>query len=56
MEALNEQLVQIDRDHAKIVLAGQKLRATNLRHNLWHNLFVTETRDTNAVKKEIIDL
>ena len=54
MEAFNEQLVvHYDGDDENIVLSCQELRTAKPRRNQHHNLFVSETRDVNAVKKRI---
>ena len=56
METFNEQLVvQSDGDDENIILRGQELRTAKHRRNQHHNLFVSETRDVNAVKNEIVD-
>ena len=53
---INEQLVvQSDEDDENMVLSGQELRTAKPRRNQHHNLFVSETRDVNAVKNEIVD-
>ena len=56
METFNEQLVvQSDGDDENMVLSGQELRTAKPRRNQHHNLFVSKTRDFNAVKNEIVD-
>ena len=56
MEIFNKQLVvQSDEDDENTVLCGQELRTAKPRRNQHHNLFVSETRDVNAVKNEIVD-
>ena len=47
--------MQSDGDDENMVLSGQELRTAKPRRNQHQNLFVSETRDVNAVKNEIVD-
>ena len=56
METFNEQLVvQSDGDDENMILSGQELRTAKPRRNQHHNLFVSKTKDVNAVKNKIVD-